>query len=96
MKIIDKIANAIFSNIILIISIILIIIIFGWLDIDIFFGVIAFLVSNELASNITLGVCIVLILLAVKCIFFGLHESSGEHSKDRHTIGKRQWKASNF
>ena len=55
MKILDRIGLALFSSLMLIISIIVCLMIFGWLSVS---------------SNIMLGLSIAFILLAIKCIFF--------------------------
>ncbi len=70
MKILDKIGLALFSTLILIISIILCFMIFGWLDIDFVHELVTNALHNEISSNILLGLSVVFILLAVKCIFF--------------------------
>ncbi len=70
MKILDKIGLALFSTLILIISIIMCLLIFNWLDIDFVHGIIVSVLENQVSSNILLGVSVVCILLAIKCIFF--------------------------
>ena len=72
MKILDKIGLALFSTLILIISIILCFMIFGWLDIDFVHELVTNALHNEISSNILLGLSVVFILLAVKCIFLML------------------------
>ncbi len=70
MKIIEKITLALFSNIILIISVLFCLVVFGWLDIDVIHEIIKIGLANSIISNIILGVCIVFILLAIKAVFF--------------------------
>ena len=70
MKIIEKISLTIFANLILILSVIISLLIFGWLDLDVVHNLIKATLADETSTNIILGVCIVLILLALKCIFF--------------------------
>ena len=70
MKVIEKIALILYSNIILILSIILCVIIFGWLDIGLVGDIIKTVVLGETSGRIVLGVCIVFILLSIRCIFF--------------------------
>lgn len=70
MKVIEKIALIIYSNIILIISVIACLLVFGWLDIDIVQSLIRTLIISETSSKIILGVSIVFILLSIRCIFF--------------------------
>ena len=82
MKIIEKISLIIFANLILILSVILSFVVFGWLELDVIHNILVQVFQIELASNIILGVCIVLILLAIKCIFFDSDSSSYDGAKD--------------
>lgn len=70
MKVIERIALAIFSNLILIICILLCLTVFGWLDVNVMHEIFTNALKDETTSNIILGVSVVLILLAIKCIFF--------------------------
>ena len=70
MKIIEKITLALFSNIILIISVLFCLVIFGWLDLGIIHEMIKTGLGNSTISSIILGFCIAFILLAIKAIFF--------------------------
>ena len=70
MKVLDKIGLALFSTLILIISIITCLLIFGWLDIDWIYSVVDTAIHNQVISNILLVLSIIFILLSVKCIFF--------------------------
>lgn len=70
MKVLDKIGLVLFSSIILILSIVLGLLIFGWVDLESANAFIRYILNDSMASNITLGVITVLILLAIKCIFF--------------------------
>lgn len=73
MKIIDRIALVIFSLIVLILSMMLCFLIFGWINLAPINYTLMSLLGNQTACNVTIGVCIVLILLALKCIFFTGH-----------------------
>lgn len=77
MKILDRITLALFSMIILIISIVLVLLMFGLISFTTIATIYSQIVANEVATNITLGVSIVFILLAIKAIFFG-GEASNE------------------
>lgn len=79
MKLLDKIGLALFSTLILIISIVGCLMIFGWVDAEWIFGVISSAINNQIASNILLVLNIIFILLAMKCIFF---ESSSKRDMD--------------
>ena len=70
MKVIEKIALILYSNIMLILSIIACLLIFGWVDIDIVGNVVEKCLTTDPASKITLGVSVVFILLSIRCIFF--------------------------
>ena len=70
MKTIEKISLTIFSVVILILSLVLCLILFNWLSINDAYFVLQFLKSAQIATNISLVVAIILMLLAVKCIFF--------------------------
>lgn len=70
MKFFDKLGLAIFSLIVLVLSIILCLIGFGVMDSTIFTVLIGKVLMYQTYTNIMIGVCIALMLLAVKCIFF--------------------------
>ena len=70
MKVLEKIALILYSNIILILSIILCIIIFGWLDFGLASDIVERIIIGETSSRVVLGVSIVFILLSIRCIFF--------------------------
>lgn len=78
MKVLDKIILVLFSSIILIVSALLCFMLFGWIKFDIINIYITNLLNNQTASNITLGVLALLIILAIKGIFF-----STETKKDK-------------
>ena len=84
MKILEKITLIIYSNIMLILSIILCLLVFGWLDI----GLVGDLVKNaiqwEVTGNIILGLSVIFILLSIKCIFFDA--TSKEQIKERQGV----------
>lgn len=70
MKILEKIALVLFSLIISVISIVLILVMFKLVSVSVITSTILLLLNNDLAFKITLGVTIVALLLAIKCIFF--------------------------
>ena len=74
MKFLDKLGLAIFSLITLILSILICLIAFGWIDVSI----ITVGITNALASQngmyITIGISVVLVLLSIKCLFFPSYE----------------------
>lgn len=79
MKILDRIGLALFSSLMLIISIIVCLMIFGWLSVDLVHELVVMAINDNLSSNIMLGLSIVFILLAIKCIFF---DSSSKQEMD--------------
>lgn len=84
MKVIEKITLIIYSNIMLILSIILCLLIFGWIDMGVVGNVIKNCITTDPGSKITLGVSIVFILLSIRCIFFD--PTSKEEIKDKQGV----------
>lgn len=84
MKILEKIALIIYSNIILILSVIMCLLIFGWLDAGLVGDIITKIIVGETSSKVLLGTCIVFILLSIKCIFFD--STSKEQIKERQGV----------
>ena len=84
MKILEKITLIIYSNIILILPIILCLLIFNWLDISLVENIINSLIIGEISSKILLGLSVVFILLSIKCIFFD--STSKEEIKERQGV----------
>ena len=80
MKGLDKFNLILFSIIILIISVLVCFLQFGWIDVILAYNGISFLVENSVAGNISLGLAIILILLSIKSIFFNSYskESQGK------------------
>lgn len=79
MKILDRIGLALFSSLMLIISIIVCLMIFGWLSVDLVHELVVIAINDSVSSNIMLGLSIAFILLAIKCIFF---DSSSKQEMD--------------
>ena len=84
MKILEKITLIIYSNIMLVLSIILCLLIFGWLDLDVVGNVVRGMISGGVITNIVLAVCVIFILLSIKCIFFD--STSKEQIKERQGV----------
>lgn len=78
MKFFDKLGLAIFSLIVLVLSIILCLIGFGVMDSTIFTVLIGKVLMSQTYTNIMIGVCIALVLLAIKCIFFSGADNAEE------------------
>jgi len=84
MKILEKITLIIYSNIMLILSIIMCLLVFGWLDIGLVGNIIKTVVIGDISGKILLGVCVIFILLSIKCIFFDT--TSKEQIKERQGV----------
>ena len=70
MKVLDKIGLFIFSTIVLILSILICLLIFGWVDASDVYYVINLTLTKTVVTNIVLIVSILFAVLALKCIFF--------------------------
>lgn len=79
MKFLEKIALIIYSNIMLILSIILCLLIFGWLDMSLVGSIVYSLIIGETTSKIILTLSIIFILISIRCIFF---DSSSKKQKN--------------
>lgn len=84
MKFIEKVTLIIYSNIILILSIIACAIIFRWLDISVIQTLTKNLLLYGTSSKVILGISIVFILLSIRCIFFD--PTSKQELKDKQGI----------
>ena len=76
MKFLEKLGLVLFSFIVLVISIMLILIGVGLVDVSIFSILIAKMVAHATAVKVMYGVCAVFILIALRCLFFGSSSSS--------------------
>lgn len=74
MKVLDRIGLVIFSIIVLAVSLTLCIVISGWLDLVIITDGLKYISTTEVPAKITVGIAFVLIILALKCIFFNSEE----------------------
>ena len=81
MKIIEKMSLIIFSVLILVLSLVLSLILFNWVEASNIYLVIQYLKSTQTATNITLVVSIVLMLLSIKCIFFSTYKEDEENAE---------------
>ena len=86
MKFLDKITLVLFSIIVLVISVVLALLLFGFVSFSKILIVYNDLVTNQTATNIAIGALIVCILLAIRAIFFG--GSSSEAGGDRSFTSK--------
>ncbi len=81
MKKLEKLSLILFSTIMLIISVVLCLTIFGWLDYRFVEDALEVAIKNEVTSNILLVLSIIFILLAIKCIFFDSSAKDKEEYK---------------
>ncbi|MBO4815669.1 MAG: alkaline shock response membrane anchor protein AmaP [Clostridia bacterium] len=81
MKIIDRFNLALFSVIILIISVVIFLLSFGWIDVDILKTGMDYLTEGKIV-NIAIGVSIVLIILSLKSIFFNSYSKEKTESRE--------------
>lgn len=84
MKILEKITLILYSNLILIIAILLCVLIFGWVDINQVGNFLQQMITGETSSKVILGFCIALILLSIRCIFFD--KTSKEQIRERQGV----------
>ena len=84
MKFLEKFALVIYSYIILILSVILGLLIFNWINFETITQMLYALVTGAISSKIVLGICVAFILLSIKCLFFD--EKSKEIIKESQGI----------
>lgn len=84
MKILERITLIIYSIIMLILSIMLCLLVFGWLDIELIGDIVYKMIVGDTSSKILLGFSVVFILLSIKCIFFD--STSQEQNKEGQGI----------
>lgn len=84
MKLLERFALVIYSYIIILLSVVLSLLIFNWIDFNVVTDMVYALLTGEISSKITLGVNVVFILLSIKCIFFD--EKSKEKAKETQGI----------
>ncbi len=82
MKFLEKLGLALFSVITLVISIVLCLIAFGWMESSIFSILIGKILLSQTYTYIMVGVCVFLILLAIRCIFFTDQKEESEEVAD--------------
>ena len=78
MKFIEKLSLTIFSIVILILSVLLCLVLFNWLEISYVYYILQQLVASPIATNTALVISIILMLLAIKCIFFPSYSKGKE------------------
>ena len=84
MKILEKITLIIYSYVMLILSILACLLVFGWLEPELVGGIVNNILTGDVSGKIVLGVSVVFILLSIKCIFFDA--TSKEQIKERQGV----------
>ena len=84
MKVVEKITLFLYSNIMLILSIILCLLVFGWLDMGLAGGIVQKIITGDLSGKIILGISLLFILLSIKCIFFS--NTSSKETKNTQGV----------
>lgn len=82
MKIIEKISLIVFATLLLILSVITCLLIFGWLKLDFVHNIMIIALNDQVTSNVLLGISVLIMLLAIKCIFFDGSDRESERQKE--------------
>lgn len=84
MKFLERFALIVYSYIIILLSVVLSLLVFNWIDFGVVTDMMHALVTGAVSSKITLGVSVVFILLSIKCLFFD--EKSKERVKETQGV----------
>lgn len=76
MKFLERLSLAIFSIIILVLSVIMSLMAFGWIEVSTIAYGLVWLLSVPSAVNTALVIAVILILLSIKCLFFSSREKN--------------------
>lgn len=82
MKFLDRLALAVFSIIVFVMAVLLCLLMLGWFDVELVTSALNYLKDNSLATNITIVTSIVLLLLALKAMFFESYSKEEDKSKE--------------
>lgn len=82
MKFLDRLALAVFSIIVFVMAVLLCLLMLGWFDVELVTSALIYLKDNSLATNITIVTSIVLLLLALKAMFFESYSKEEDKSKE--------------
>ena len=82
MKIFDKIGLVVFSTFVLILSLITVMAIAGWLDMNLIIEAVEYGITDSIAQKVIFGISVVFTVLAVKCIFFNADSNGTSITKD--------------
>lgn len=81
MRTIEKITLVLFSTLILMLSLISFLLVFGWLDFNLMTSLIEGIITDSVSSNVVLTLDVIFVLLAIKCIFFDSSNNDSEEYK---------------
>ena len=84
MKFLERFTLITYSLVMLILAVIVSLLIFNWMNFGTVTEMVHALITGDISSKITLGVCVVFILLSIKCMFFD--ERSKEVLKESQGI----------
>lgn len=84
MKFLERFALVVYSYIILILAVILSLLVFNWINFDTIGEMLKTLLEGAVSGKIVLAICVIFILLSIKCIFFD--EKSKERLKEAQGI----------
>ncbi len=84
MKFLERLALVIYSYIVILLSVVLCLLVFNWIDIESLNRIVETVVTGDISSKVVLGLSVVFILLSIKCIFFD--ERSKEKLKEAQGI----------
>lgn len=84
MKMLEKITLIIYANIMLVISILACLLVFGWIDMELVGGIIRAILIGDVSGKVVLALGVIFILLSIKCIFFDA--TSKEQIKERQGV----------
>ena len=82
MKIVEKISLIVFSIVVLILSLLFSLILFNWLSISDVYWILQYVKSEPIATNVSLVISVIFMLLAVKCLFFPSYSKEKEEKTD--------------
>lgn len=80
MKFIEKMTLSIYSVLMLLLSMIVALLIVGWLDMNLIGEIFRYVITGDITGKVLLGLSVLFILLSIKCLFFdsGAKEQTNE------------------
>lgn len=87
MKFIEKLTLIIYSNLILVLSIVTLFTIFGWIDLETVLQLEKTLIISDTSSKVLIGLGIIFIILSIRCIFFDPTSKQAELDRQGVLLG---------